>query len=157
MRLVEPIPASPVDARSGAPLLAQDASYFAASARIDSFQAAECTFEGEEILDRHCRGLRRVQEIIEFDVREASSSFLTLLMATVIHEHAPHGLRGQRESLRAARQCGTALLLQPKPGLVHQRGGLQCVIRSLASEVSPRHAPQLVVHERKVLLNRSFR
>jgi hypothetical protein len=67
-------------------------------------------------------------------------------MATVIHEDAPHGLRGQRESLRPAWQCGTALILQSKPCLVDQRRGLQRVIRSLATEVSPRDAPQLVVH-----------
>jgi hypothetical protein len=83
-------------------------------------------------------------------------SLLTLLMATVIHEHAPHGLCGQCQSLRAARQGRTALILQPKPGLVHQRRGLQRVIRSLASEVAPGDAPQFVVHERKELLNRSF-
>jgi hypothetical protein len=61
-----------------------------------------------------------VQQIVKFDVREAASSFLTFLMATVIHEYAPHSLRGQRESLRAAWQCGTALILESKPCLVDQ-------------------------------------
>src|SRR5688572_21663702 len=37
MPVVDPSPASPVDVRRGAPLLAHDASYFAASARIESF------------------------------------------------------------------------------------------------------------------------
>ena len=89
-------------------------------------------------------------------MREAASSFLAFLMAPVINKHAPHGLRGQCESLRAAWQCGSALILQSKPCLVDQRRGLQRVIRSLASEVAPCYAPQLVVHERKELLNRSF-
>jgi hypothetical protein len=46
MRVVDPMPASPVDPRFGAPLLAHDASYFAASARMDSFFAISMGHEG---------------------------------------------------------------------------------------------------------------
>jgi hypothetical protein len=72
------------------------------STRVDRFKAAEGTFEGEKVLDWHGRSLRRVQQIVELDVREATPSLLTFLVPTMIHEHAPHGLRGQRECLRAA-------------------------------------------------------
>ena len=113
-------------------------------------KARESAFERKEIFYRDCGRLGCVQQIIEFDVREAASTFLTLLMAAVIEQHPPHGLCGQRESLRAAWQCRiTALVLETEPCLVHQRGGLQRVIRSLASEVSSRHTPKLVVHERE--------
>src|SRR5205809_456654 len=78
-------------------------------------------------------------------------------MATVIDQHTPHRLCRQRQALRPPRQCGTAVLLQSKPSLVHERRGLQRVIRSLASEIPARDAAQLVVQQRKELLNREFR
>ena len=120
-------------------------------------KAREGAFKRKEIFYRDCGRFGCVQQIIEFDVREAASTFLTFLMAAVIDEHAPHSLGGQRESLRPAWQYGTALILQSKPSLVDRRRGLQRVIRPLASEVPPCDAPQLVVHQREKLLNRSFR
>ena len=71
----------------------------------------ERAFERQKIFYRDCGRFGCVQQIIEFDVREAASAFLTFLMATVIDEHATHGLRGQRESLRATWQRGTAIVL----------------------------------------------
>jgi hypothetical protein len=64
------------------------------TARIDRFKTCESAFEGEQILYRHRRGFGCVQQIVEFDVRKPATAFVTFLVATVIHEHAPHRLRG---------------------------------------------------------------
>jgi hypothetical protein len=87
-----------------------------------------------------------VKKIIEFDVRKPATSFLTFLIATVIHKHPPHRLCGQCESLGATRQFGPSLILQSKPRLICQCCGLQRVIGSFATEVPPCDTPKLVVH-----------
>lgn len=68
--------------------------YDRSAAWINRFQTRERAFEGEEILHWYRGGLGRVQQIVEFDMRETAASLLALLMTAVIHKHAPHGLRG---------------------------------------------------------------
>jgi hypothetical protein len=56
-----------------------------------------------------------------------------LTLARVIDEDTPHELRRQREELGPIHPAYTSLLYQTDVRFVHERGGLQCVIWTLAT------------------------
>ena len=73
---------------------------------------------------------------------------LRAALPRVVHQHAAHDLRGQRQELLAVLPFERALSGQPDEGLVDQRGALQGVIAAFARQLPARHAPQVVVDQR---------
>jgi hypothetical protein len=66
--------------------------------------------------------------------------------ARVVHEDAPHHLRGDAEEVGAVLPLHAALVHQAQVGLVHERRRLERVLRGLAAHRPRRAPPQLGVH-----------
>ena len=69
--------------------------------------------------------------------------------AGMVHQDAPHHLRGDGEELAPVLPGGRALAEQAEVGLVHEGRGLQRVARPLATQAVRRPPPQLLVDQRK--------
>src|SRR5262245_27289130 len=70
-------------------------------------------------------------------------------MTPVIDQQTPHGLRAERESVRPSLPLVAAFVLPAHPRFVYERGRLQRVIASLASQIATRDAAQLAVDDGK--------
>src|SRR5204863_4849810 len=106
------------------------------------------------IFDGHLLRRRGLQQLVEGNRMRAAAALLPLLMPAVVHEQPAHRLRSKRQSMRAPLPWPSAFILEAEPRFVYERCRLQRVILPLASEVSPRHAPQLAIHRREHLVGR---
>ena len=69
------------------------------------------------------------------------------MLTRVVHQDAPHHLRGDAEELRATLPGDAILACQPEVRLVHQCGGLQRVVWPFAAKVRRGSPPQFTVDE----------
>jgi hypothetical protein len=84
-------------------------------------------------------------------VRRAAA-FGGALCARPLHQNLPHRIGGDRHEMRAVLHVEAARAHEPRPGLVGERCGLQCVSPPFVPHLTARDPPQLVVHERGQLI-----
>jgi hypothetical protein len=92
--------------------------------------------------------------LIESDSSRAASAFGAIVALCMIDEYAPHHLSRDSHKMGAVLPLNLFLINEPKVCLIYQRGGLQCVILALASEIARRDGSQLGVHEGHQLVQR---
>jgi hypothetical protein len=85
----------------------------------------------------------------------AGATFGRESIAGVIDQDATHELGGGSEELRAVLPPHARLSDQPDVRFVDERGGLQCVIGTLAAQRRFREAVQLAVDDRHQRIERS--
>src|SRR6187399_1358811 len=124
--------------------------------RIDLVKFRQCRVDGEYI-DALVIQCMECLSFIDFDGRlrvvqaDFSGSIAAPLRAAlprVVHEHAAHDLRRQREKLLAVLPLEYALPGKPDECFVDQRRALQRVIAALACHLAPREAADVVVDHR---------
>src|SRR5262249_60381678 len=89
--------------------------------------------------------------------RLPSAPFLTAARDIVVDEDAPHGLRGDRQVMRATLPRDPIELPQLQPRFVDQGRRAERVTRALIAELAGSHPPEFVINERKHLLHRGPR
>ena len=97
--------------------------------------------EGQAVRDREFRG--------------RTPSFLGRPRARVIDQDAPHDVRGGAEEVDAVLPADAALIDQLEVDLVHERRRRERVIGPLAAQNGPREAPEVVVDDRRELVERA--
>jgi hypothetical protein len=74
------------------------------------------------------------------------------MAARVVDEDAAHQPRGDAEEVRAVLPPDVVLVYQAQEDFIDERGGLQRVVVSLASDVITGQPPQLFVNQRHQLV-----
>ncbi len=69
----------------------------------------------------------------------------------MVHQDLSHQAGGGAEKVSAIREVAAFLAYQPQKGFMHQCGGLEAVIRPLATQGAPGQTTQLFVDDRKQL------
>ena len=67
----------------------------------------------------------------------------------MVHQHLPHHPRRQAEELGPIAPVDLRLVHKPQIGLVHEGGGLEAVIRPLATQIRRGQSAKLVVDVRE--------
>ena len=118
---------------------------------IERGEARERVVEREKI-DRIQRRLRRRGRTLrvplaidgaERDLHRRGAALEGMAPACMVHENAPHDLRGDGKELRAALPSRVVLRVEAEPGFVHKRGGLQRMSFLLAAQRESRLPAQL--------------
>ena len=116
------------------------------------------TLEGhidcQHLFDLRIAQERHIVSVLERDGTVVTAALQARACPRVIHQNAPHRLRGDRKEVVAIRGGELALVQQPEVDLVDERCGRKRVTGRLAAELSPSHLTQLVVNERYESLQR---
>ena len=123
---------------------------------VDLLKFGERRVDGEHVHALVVEGVQRLDLIdlvgrpgvVQAHALRAIAAPLRAALPRVIHQHAPHDLRGQRQELLAPLPFEGAFAGEPDEGLVHQRRGLQRVTAAFARNLPARHAPDVVVDQR---------
>src|SRR5215470_1388794 len=83
-----------------------------------------------------------------------SAALHGLMLARVVHQYAPHQLRGNSEKMGAILPFCISLIDELEIGLVDERGGFECVLGALAPQVVARQPSQLAVDQRHQFFER---
>ena len=116
----------------------------AAQSLVEGVQLGQRLVEREDVYD--C-ALRADGDIVEPEHRDALSALLCVPPPRVVDQDLAHQPRRHSEEMRAVAQCQPIETHEPDVRLVHERRGLQCMVRRLVSEPRAGHAAQLRVNQ----------
>ena len=111
-------------------------------------EALERHVDGEHLLDLGVAQERHVVSRLEPDGAVVAAALQARARPGVIHQNAPHRLRGNREEAVAVGGGELTLLQETEVDLVDQRRGRERVAGRLAPELPAGHLTQLVVDQR---------
>jgi hypothetical protein len=119
--------------------------------RVFRSEEVERLMDKEQLLviDRGLNG-----GLVQFDACGARPALEAAFAAGLLDEDAPHGLTGGAEKVGAALPLRLRICPEPKPDLMHQRGGLQRLRAGLVHHSGGREATELVIDKREQLVGR---
>ena len=92
--------------------------------------------------------------LVERDAVSGAAALRCAMCARALHEDLPHRVGGDAHEVGPVLHVETTRAHEPRPGLVRERRRLQGVALSLVPHLAVRDAAQLVVHERRQLVQR---
>jgi hypothetical protein len=114
--------------------------------RIELFEAVQRSVNLEQIGVR-LRAERR-RNVSERDAKPIATAFCGIVGARMVYQNATHELGRHPEKLRSITPVSPLLIEYFQIQLVHESGGLQCVLAAFATKVGYSEPVQLVVYER---------
>jgi len=121
-------------------------------AGIDRLEARQRRFQGQEVLDRHRAGGRRLEQRLEHQRLHTAAAFVALLVTPVIDQQPSHRDGAECEAVRSPLHVGSPVVLQPEPGLMDERRRLQRVIPPFTLQITAGDTSQLSVNLGKELV-----
>jgi hypothetical protein len=98
--------------------------------------------------------MAQIERLIHRHTDLSAAAFGPLFAARVIYQNVAHDLRGQSKEVRLVLPVNRILSGQLQIGFVHERGGLQGMLRAFGLKLPGCYPPQIVINQRHQLPER---